>query len=126
MLEDDGLFYMQVAGLRKGSNWQDTQWGLFMSRYIFPGADASTPLFWYVKQLEMAGFEVKSVETVRRGLSLSLTLTLTLTRTRTLTLTLTNTLARTLTLTRNLTLTLMLTLTLGRARQPAGLSVPGQ
>ena len=54
----------QVAGLRKGANWQDTQWGLFMSRYIFPGADASTPLFWYVKQLEMAGFEVKSVETV--------------------------------------------------------------
>ena len=42
MLHDDGLFYMQVAGLRKGSNWQDTQWGLFMSRYIFPGADAST------------------------------------------------------------------------------------
>merc|ERR1719201_2988843 len=41
MLEDDGIFYMQVAGLRKGSNWQDTQWGLFMSRYIFPGADAS-------------------------------------------------------------------------------------
>ena len=54
----------QVAGLRKGANWQDTQWGLFMSRYIFPGADASTPLFWFVKQLEMAGFEVKSVETV--------------------------------------------------------------
>ena len=77
MLKDDGLFYMQVAGLRKGSNWQDTQWGLFMSRYIFPGADASTPLFWYVKQLEMAGFEVKSVETVRRSLSLTLTLTLT-------------------------------------------------
>ena len=51
MLEDDGLFYMQVAGLRKGSNWQDTQWGLFMSRYIFPGADASTPLYWYIKQL---------------------------------------------------------------------------
>jgi len=80
MLKDDGLFYMQVAGLRKGSNWQDTQWGLFMSRYIFPGADASTPLFWYVKQLEMAGFEVKSVETVRRSLSLSLSLTPTLPR----------------------------------------------
>jgi len=69
MLKDEGLFYMQVAGLRKGSNWQDTQWGLFMSRYIFPGADASTPLFWYVKQLEMAGFEVKSVETVGRHYS---------------------------------------------------------
>jgi len=69
MLKDDGLFYMQVAGLRKGSNWQDTQWGLFMSRYIFPGADASTPLFWYVKELEKAGFEVKSVETVGRHYS---------------------------------------------------------
>jgi len=69
MLKDDGLFYMQVAGLRKGSNWQDTQWGLFMSRYIFPGADASTPLYWYVKQLELAGFEVHSVETVGRHYS---------------------------------------------------------
>jgi len=72
MLEDDGLFYMQVAGLRKGSNWQDTQWGLFMSRYIFPGADASTPLYWYVQQLEMAGFEVHSVETVGRHYSWTL------------------------------------------------------
>jgi len=69
MLHDDGLFYMQVAGLRKGSNWQDTQSGLFMSRYIFPGADASTPLYWYVKQLELAGFEVHSVETVGRHYS---------------------------------------------------------
>jgi len=69
MLDDDGLFYMQVAGLRKGSNWQDTQWGLFMSRYIFPGADASTPLYWYIEQLEMAGFEVHSVETVGRHYS---------------------------------------------------------
>jgi len=69
MLKDDGLFYMQVAGLRKGSNWQDTQWGLFMSRYIFPGADASTPLYWYVKQLELAGFEVHSTENVGRHYS---------------------------------------------------------
>jgi len=69
MLKDDGIFYIQVAGLRKGSNWQDTQWGLFMSRYIFPGADASTPLYWYVKQLELAGFEVHSVETVGRHYS---------------------------------------------------------
>ena len=69
MLEDDGMYFMQVAGLRKGSNWQDTQWGLFMSRYIFPGADASTPLNWYVKQLEMAGFEVHSVENIGRHYS---------------------------------------------------------
>jgi len=69
MLKDDGIFYMQVAGLRKGSNWQDTQWGLFMSRYIFPGADASTPLYWYIKQLELAGFEVHSTENVGRHYS---------------------------------------------------------
>lgn len=69
MLEDDGLFMMQVAGLRQGANWQDVAWGLFMSRYIFPGADASTPLNWYISQLEMAGFEVHSVETVGRHYS---------------------------------------------------------
>jgi len=69
MLEDDGMFLMQVAGLRKGANWQDTQWGLFMSKYIFPGADASTPLNWYVKQLEQAGFEVQRVENIGRHYS---------------------------------------------------------
>jgi len=69
MLEDDGTYLMQVAGLRKGANWQDTQWGLFMSKYIFPGADASTPLNWYVKQCEMAGFEVKHVENIGRHYS---------------------------------------------------------
>merc|ERR1719487_1342356 len=57
MLKDDGMFYMQVAGLRKGSNWQDTQWGLFMPRY------------WYIKQLELAGFEVHSTENVGRHYS---------------------------------------------------------
>ncbi len=58
-----------MAGLRKGSNWQDVQWGLFMSKYIFPGADASTPLYWYTQQLEMAGFEVHSVENIGRHYS---------------------------------------------------------
>lgn len=69
MLKDDGLFVMQVAGLRQGSNWQDISWGLFMSRFIFPGADASTPLNWYIRQMEMAGFEVRSVETIGRHYS---------------------------------------------------------
>ena len=69
MMKDDGMFFMQVAGLRKGSNWEDVQWGLFMSRYIFPGADASTPLYWYTKQLEMAGLEVHSVENIGRHYS---------------------------------------------------------
>lgn len=69
MLEDDGMFLMQVAGLRQGANWEDIAWGLFMSRYIFPGADASTPLNWYIKQMEMAGFEIHSVETIGRQYS---------------------------------------------------------
>eukprot|EP00413_Alexandrium_margalefii_P049074 CAMPEP_0204609142 /NCGR_PEP_ID=MMETSP0661-20131031/60734_1 /ASSEMBLY_ACC=CAM_ASM_000606 /TAXON_ID=109239 /ORGANISM="Alexandrium margalefi, Strain AMGDE01CS-322" /LENGTH=458 /DNA_ID=CAMNT_0051620769 /DNA_START=72 /DNA_END=1448 /DNA_ORIENTATION=+ len=69
LLKDDGLFLMQVAGLRQGANWEDISWGLFMSRYIFPGADASTPLNWYIRQLEVAGFEVRSVETIGRHYS---------------------------------------------------------
>ena len=64
MLSDDGLYLQQVAGLRQGANWEDVSWGLFMGRYIFPGADASTPLWWYVNSLERAGFEVRSVETI--------------------------------------------------------------
>ena len=69
VLKDDGMFLMQVAGLRQGSNWEDVAWGLFMSKYIFPGADASTPLNWYIQQLELAGFEVHSVETIGRHYS---------------------------------------------------------
>ena len=44
----DVFFFLweQVSGLSQGSNWQDIAWGLFMSKYIFPGADASTPLNW--------------------------------------------------------------------------------
>lgn len=67
--EDNGIFLMQVAGLRQGSSWEDVAWGLFMNKYIFPGADASTPLNWYIKQLELAGFEVHSVETIGRHYS---------------------------------------------------------
>ena len=37
-------------------------WGLFMNRYVFPGADASCPLYWDIEQLERSGFEVRSVE----------------------------------------------------------------
>lgn len=62
--DQDSMFLMQVAGLRQGSNWQDVAWGLFMGKYIFPGADASTPLNWYIRQCELAGFEVHSVETI--------------------------------------------------------------
>lgn len=64
LLKKEGLFMMQVAGLRMGSNWQDVAWGLWMGKYVFPGADASTPLNWYVRQMEAAGFEVHSVENI--------------------------------------------------------------
>jgi Mycolic acid cyclopropane synthetase len=36
--------------------------GLFMNKYIFPGADASCSLGWVITQLESAGFEVKNID----------------------------------------------------------------
>ncbi|KLU85631.1 sphingolipid C9-methyltransferase [Magnaporthiopsis poae ATCC 64411] len=63
-LVDDGVLYVQVSGLRKAWQYEDFIWGLFMNKYIFPGADASTPLGPYVDQLEAAGFEIKSVDTI--------------------------------------------------------------
>lgn len=72
LLTDDGTFLMQVAGLRKGADHEDMAWGLLMNRYIFPGASASTPLHWYIEQVEKAGFEVESVENI--GVHYSLTL----------------------------------------------------
>ncbi|KAF4445848.1 cyclopropane-fatty-acyl-phospholipid synthase [Fusarium austroafricanum] len=59
MLEDDGAMYVQMSGLRKAWQYEDFIWGLFLNKYIFPGADASTPLSFYVGCLESAGFEVK-------------------------------------------------------------------
>ncbi|KAI3646232.1 hypothetical protein MP228_009160 [Amoeboaphelidium protococcarum] len=64
LLEDDGIFYLQIAGLRRPWQYEDLVWGLFMNKYVFPGADASCPLAWVVSQLEYAGFEVQSVDTV--------------------------------------------------------------
>lgn len=64
MLDDDGVFFMQYAGLRKSWQYEDLVWGLFMNKYIFPGADASTPLGWTVDQLEGAGFEIKGIDTI--------------------------------------------------------------
>ena len=64
MLDDDGVFFLQIAGLRKCWQYEDLIWGLFMNKYIFPGADASTPLGWFVNKLEGAGFEVKAVDTI--------------------------------------------------------------
>ncbi|KAF2728371.1 S-adenosyl-L-methionine-dependent methyltransferase [Polyplosphaeria fusca] len=64
MLDDDGVFFLQIAGLRAAWQFEDFTWGLFMNKYVFPGADASTPLWWVTQQLENVGFEIKSVDTV--------------------------------------------------------------
>jgi len=61
LLMDDGLFYLQIAGLRRAWQYEDLIWGIFMGKYIFPGADASCPLYWDVNQLERGGFEVHHV-----------------------------------------------------------------
>jgi sphingolipid C9-methyltransferase len=72
MLADDGLFFLQIAGLRRNWHPEDFAWGMFMSKYIFPGADASLPLSFVTNQLERAGFEIHSVENI--GIHYSLTL----------------------------------------------------
>ncbi|MEE9386563.1 MAG: cyclopropane-fatty-acyl-phospholipid synthase family protein [Nannocystaceae bacterium] len=72
MLEDDGIFYLQIAGLRRSWQYEDLVWGLFMAKYIFPGADASCPLGFVVSQAERAGFEVHRVENC--GVHYSLTI----------------------------------------------------
>lgn len=64
MLDDEGFFFLQIAGLRKSWQYEDLVWGLFMNKYIFPGADASTPLGFVVDKLEGSGFEVVSVDNI--------------------------------------------------------------
>ncbi|KAK2755502.1 Sphingolipid C9-methyltransferase 2 [Arachnomyces sp. PD_36] len=64
MLDDDGVFFLQIAGLRKPWQYEDLIWGLFMNKYVFPGADASTPLGFVVDKLEGAGFELKGCDTI--------------------------------------------------------------
>lgn len=61
LLKDDGVFYFQVAGLRRHWKFEDFVWGLFMGEHVFPGADASCPLGWVSTQLERAGFEIQMV-----------------------------------------------------------------
>jgi len=72
LLEDDGLFYLQIAGLRMATRIEDYTWAFFMDKYIFPGADASLPLTFPIIQLEMAGFEINSVKNI--GIHYSLTI----------------------------------------------------
>jgi len=74
-LDDDGIFLLQWTGLRRGGNEgvpviglrpEDLIWGLFMSKYVFPGADASLPCSEMIKYAEKAKWEVFSVENVSR------------------------------------------------------------
>lgn len=62
LLEDDGILVFQVAGLRPSWQYEDLIWGLFMNKYVFPGADASCALNWVIGRLEKAGFEVTNVD----------------------------------------------------------------
>jgi cyclopropane fatty-acyl-phospholipid synthase-like methyltransferase len=62
LLKDDGIFYLQIAGLRRSWQYEDFVWGLFMGKYIFPGADACCPLGFVMSQAERAGFEIHRVE----------------------------------------------------------------
>jgi sphingolipid C9-methyltransferase len=43
---------------------EDLIWGLFMNKYIFPGADASLCPSAMLKAMEKAGFETHSVENI--------------------------------------------------------------
>merc|ERR1719233_2489855 len=52
MLKDDGMFYIQMCGVRRTWCFEDIVWILFMGKYIFPGADASTAINFVVNQLE--------------------------------------------------------------------------
>ena len=78
MLEDDGLFYLQIAGLRERTslfqkeNREDLVWGLFMNKFIFSGADASMPLNWDLQRIEKVGFEVHSVENIGNHYSITI------------------------------------------------------
>jgi cyclopropane fatty-acyl-phospholipid synthase-like methyltransferase len=62
LLDDDGIFVFQVAGIRPSWQFEDLIWGLFMNKYVFPGADASCSLGWVVNKLEGAGFEVRNID----------------------------------------------------------------
>jgi cyclopropane fatty-acyl-phospholipid synthase-like methyltransferase len=64
LLADDGLFLMQWTGLRRAAHQEDLVWGLFMAKYIFPGADASIPVGQMIAACEKANFEIDSVENI--------------------------------------------------------------
>jgi cyclopropane fatty-acyl-phospholipid synthase-like methyltransferase len=75
LLKDDGLFVWSWTGIRNlysprnplsalSLEPEDLIWGLFMNRYIFPGADASLPLSSMLRAAEAAGLETVDVESM--------------------------------------------------------------
>ena len=64
LLNEDGLALIQWTGLRRAMRSEELVWGLFMSKYIFPGADASLCCFAMLKQMERTNFEIHSVENI--------------------------------------------------------------
>jgi cyclopropane fatty-acyl-phospholipid synthase-like methyltransferase len=64
LLTDDGLFLLQWTGLRRGLRPEDLIWGLFMNKYIFPGADASLCPAPMLASMEKAGWEMHSTENI--------------------------------------------------------------
>jgi len=62
LLKDDGMFYIQMCGVRRCWSFEDVVWILFMGKYVFPGADASTAINFVVNQLERSGFEIHRLE----------------------------------------------------------------
>ncbi|KAK0475314.1 sphingolipid C9-methyltransferase [Armillaria luteobubalina] len=62
LLSDDGIMVFQVAGFRPCWQFEDLNWGLFMNKYVFPGADASCSLGWVIQKLEGVGFEIKNID----------------------------------------------------------------
>ncbi|HVZ33477.1 MAG TPA: cyclopropane-fatty-acyl-phospholipid synthase family protein, partial [Polyangiaceae bacterium] len=63
-LKDDGLLFLQWTGLRRQLRPEDMMWGLFMNKYIMPGADAGLPLSSMLKVAEKSGWEVRGVENI--------------------------------------------------------------
>lgn len=72
LLKDEGLFYLQWTGLRNDLRWEDLIWGLFMNKYVFPGADASLSLWPMARAMEKANFEIHSIENVTNHYGLTL------------------------------------------------------
>lgn len=64
LLADDGLFVLQWTGVRRSLKQEDLMWGLFMNKYITPGADAPLAPSSMLRSLEKSGFEVLSLENI--------------------------------------------------------------